>query len=152
MLIMYTKQRTKRVQQVIQKVESAEYRISMPSVIWHYSLGSRKGILPVKLSVGMLLVMIWLEIDANDLCIFWRFPLSPLPFTNDTSSAKSFLATAKYRMLRDICQCWPVDVFWSYHVTVSACMAAGLLLWGWPNGLELSPGQSPGSRCYYRQL
>ena len=23
---------------------------------------------------------------------------------------------------------------------------------GWPDGLELSPGQSPGSRRYYRQL
>jgi len=23
---------------------------------------------------------------------------------------------------------------------------------GWPDGLELSPGQSPGFRCYYRQL
>jgi len=23
---------------------------------------------------------------------------------------------------------------------------------GWPRGLELSPGQSPGTRCYYRQL
>ena len=45
----------------------------------------------------------------------------------------------------------PVDVFWSYRVTVSARTAVGLLLS--LAGLELSPGQSPGScACYYGQL
>jgi len=44
----------------------------------------------------------------------------------------------------------PVDVFWSYSVTVSARSPARLLLWlAWNS---LPDRQSPGSRCYYRQL
>ena len=45
----------------------------------------------------------------------------------------------------------PVDVFWAYRVTVSAGMVA-VFCCGWPDGLELPPGKSPESRCYYRQL
>jgi len=42
----------------------------------------------------------------------------------------------------------PVDVFWSYRVTVSARMAAGPLLWLVRN----YPGQFARPRCYHRQL
>ena len=37
-------------------------------MIWHCWLGDRKGIRPVKLGVGMLVMMIWLELCTSYTC------------------------------------------------------------------------------------
>ena len=43
---------------IIQIVQST----SFPAVLWHCWFGGRKGIWPVKLGVGLLMVMMWLEL------------------------------------------------------------------------------------------
>jgi len=69
--------------------------------------------------------------------------------------------TAQGCRLRNDLYCveWDVKLYYTiyltllrHRVTVSARVAAGHLLWLARRSVELSPGQSPGSRCYCSQL
>jgi len=60
------------------------YIIYFPSMLWHCCLGDRTGIRPViKLVVGLLAVIIWLELCTSELRLSSPLPSSLAPINPD---------------------------------------------------------------------
>jgi len=55
------------------KAKCNNFCVNFPSVLWNCWLGDRKGIwtVKIKMSVGLLVTMIWLELHSSDVLCDW---------------------------------------------------------------------------------